>query len=298
MPITVQSACGRSFPLKDELAGKLVKCPECGEEIRVPGGASASISVKYQGLDPAFQRKKYLLRQKHMAISEKYYVWDEAGAMLLFVQRPVHFVRSCLALLGGMAALAVIAAGVIALGSMLEKDAAPWVMVPGIILAVAAMITVIILLAPKRHVYFYRDDTAKELLLKVDQDQKFAPIVATYTVRDPAGNVLAKLRKNYVYNIFRKRWYVLAPDGAVLCMIKEDSILLSLLRRVLGPAFGLLRTNFIYLKGDTDQLIGEFNRKMTLLDRYVLDLSHDFEGHLDPRIAVAAGVMLDTGERR
>jgi hypothetical protein len=69
-----------------------------------------------------------------------------------------------------------------------------------------------------------------------------------------------------------------------------------MLRRLLGPLFGLLRTNFVYLRGD--QMIGEFNRKMTLLDRYVLDMSADRNRHLDRRVALAVGVMLDTGERR
>jgi uncharacterized protein YxjI len=298
MPITVLSACGRSFPLKDELAGKLVTCPDCGENLRVPGGSEAPAPSRFPGLDPAFSRKKFLLRQKHMAISEKYYVWDEAGKTVMFVQRPAHFLKGLVAALGGLATLIGVIVAFVALSSLMGKEAGGAVMVAGFFVALAAMIVVIILLAPKRHVFFYRDDTAKELLLKVDQDQQFAPIVATYTVRDPAGTILAVLRKNYLYNIFRKRWYVLSPAGAILSVIKEDSIILSLLRRVLGPALGLLRTNFVFFKGESDHPIGEFNRKFTLLDRYVLDLTHDVDGHLDPRLAVAAGVMLDTGERR
>ena len=46
------------------------------------------------------------------------------------------------------------------------------------------------------------------------------------------------------------------------------------------------------------QILGEFNRKFTLLDRYVLDLTHDLQRTLDRRVALALGVMLDTGERR
>jgi hypothetical protein len=49
---------------------------------------------------------------------------------------------------------------------------------------------------------------------------------------------------------------------------------------------------------DKETLLGEFNRKFTLLDRYVLDLSRDRSNYLDRRIAIALGVMLDTGERR
>ncbi len=89
-----------------------------------------------------------------------------------------------------------------------------------------------------------------------------------------------------------------APDGTVLYMAKEDSIILSLLRRLVGPLLGFLRTNFIICRGDSDEVIGEFNRKFTILDRYVLDLKADRTRSLDRRVGLALGVMLDTGERR
>jgi hypothetical protein len=64
--------------------------------------------------------------------------------------------------------------------------------------------------------------------------------------------------------------------------------------------FGLLRTNFVIVDGSNPGglVLGEFNRKFTLFDRYVLDLSLDPTRSLDRRVAVALGVMLDTGERR
>jgi hypothetical protein len=75
---------------------------------------------------------------------------------------------------------------------------------------------------------------------------------------------------------------------------KEDSILLALVRRFFTRLVPLC---FIFcLPGG--QVVGEFNRKFTLLDRYVLDLSKDPSRALDRRVAVAMGVMLDTGERR
>jgi len=52
-------------------------------------------------------------------------------------------------------------------------------------------------------------------------------------------------------------------------------------------------------EGTTDGVvIGDFNRKLTLLDRYVLDLRQDPDRRLDRRVALALGIMLDTGERR
>src|SRR2546426_2183400 len=69
------------------------------------------------------------------------------------------------------------------------------------------------------------------------------------TVRDRAGRTMALLWKNYLYNIVRKRWYVKAPDGTTLYVAKEDSIILSLLRRFLGPLFGLVGSSAGQLPG-------------------------------------------------
>jgi uncharacterized protein YxjI len=150
----------------------------------------------------------------------------------------------------------------------------------------------------KRHITFYRDEAKRERLLEILQDKKIQLIIATFTVRDARGQKLARLRKNYLYNVFRKRWEIRTMAGQVAFVAKEDSIILSLLRRVLGPMFGLLRTNYVFLGSDGRSVLGEFKRKMTILDRYALDLKRDRQRKLDRRLALALGVMLDTGERR
>ena len=38
MPIKVTCQCGSSFAARDELAGRAVKCPNCDQPIRIPGG--------------------------------------------------------------------------------------------------------------------------------------------------------------------------------------------------------------------------------------------------------------------
>jgi uncharacterized protein YxjI len=163
---------------------------------------------------------------------------------------------------------------------------------------VAGAIAAGIAISAKRHVTFYRDQSKREKLLDILQDKKFQPITTTYTVRDARGRKLAKFGKNLLFNMIRKRWYVWGPDGRVLFLAKEDSVILSLLRRFLGPLFGILRTNFIILPAGTEDVIGEFKRKLTILDRYVLDMTSDPQHLMDRRIALALGVMLDTGERR
>ena len=153
-------------------------------------------------------------------------------------------------------------------------------------------------LSKKRHVTFYRDESRTQKMFDVLQDKKVQFPMRTYTVRDASGTPLATFKKNYLYNIVRKRWEMRSPNGSIICVAKEDSIILSLLRRVLGPLFGLLRTNFIITRGESDMVVGEFKRKFTILDRYVLDLSPDRRRDLDRRLGLALGVMLDTGERR
>jgi uncharacterized protein YxjI len=298
MSVRVICQCGTSYELKDEFAGKLVKCPQCGRENRVPGTGQP---VQVQA-DPVFDRDVFLLRQQLLRISEKYDVGDEKGNNIIYIERPAHLLRNLGAALAGIVA----AGAVIVLFMTIAEQTPPQSAARGIlavlavVLAIVALLGVGIPLSAKRHVTFYRDGSKRDRLIDVLQDKKFQPITMTYTVRDFRGKPLARLAKNWLYNLFRKRWYVYAPppDGRVLYLAKEDSVILSLLRRFLGPLFGLLRTNFIILRPDSEDVIGEFKRKFTILDRYVLDMSADPQRLMDRRVALALGVMLDTGERR
>jgi hypothetical protein len=152
-------------------------------------------------------------------------------------------------------------------------------------------------LARKRHITVYRDDSRREVLLKVLQDDRIQLFTASYTVAGPDGVKLARLYKNRLRNLLRKRWYCLAPGGERLFVAREDSMILSILRRFLLGFFGLLRTDFIFL-GKDETVLGEFDRRFTILDRYVLDLTADPLRSVDRRVALAMGVLLDTGEKR
>jgi len=295
MPVRVSCQCGTSFELKDEFAGRVVKCPQCGRPNRVPG---QPVAAQPQA-DPAFDRDLFLLRQQVLRISEKYDVADEQGNKIVFVERPAHLLRNLGAALAGIVAACMIGGVFAGLAALFTQSAL------GVLFASLAVIgflvglfVVGVGLSAKRHVTFYRDASKGQKLLEVLQDRKWQLITATYTVRDPSGRTLALLWKNYMYNLFRKRWYVKDASGKVQYVAKEDSVILSLLRRLLGPLFGFLRTNFIIARNGTEEVVGEFNRKFTILDRYVLDLRSDIKRSLDRRVALALGVMLDTGERR
>jgi hypothetical protein len=233
-----------------------------------------------------------------MSIQSKYEVWDDTGRPLFYIERPTYPMRTLLGY-----GTAVLAAGLAmsAVTAVVPEGFEP-VALPLAVLSYGIMVTVFMVvsmsLRPLRHVTIFRDETRRERLLEIRQDQRVAFLRRTYTVRLPDGTPLARLQKQYLHNLVRKRWYAYSPDGRLLAMAIEDSMILSLLRRVLGSLFGLLRTNFLLVRGTDEEVFGEFNRKYTVLDRYLLDLTADPARVFDRRVAVSLGVMLDSGERR
>jgi uncharacterized protein YxjI len=299
MPVVVSCRCRNTYTLKDEYAGKLVECPQCGA---VNKAGESTLTPKSQA-DAVFNRDVFLLRQK-VAINQKYQVSDEEGNALVYVERPTYFFWTILALFGAFVVTVVVLVALLAVVGVSSQgpngspppDSLAATFVP--LLAPVIFVVVAMALSKKRHVTFYRDESRTEKMFEVMQDKKVQFPTRTYTVRDASGTRLGSFKKNYLYNLFRKRWEMRSANGSIMCVAKEDSIILSLLRRVLGPMFGLLRTNYLITRGVGSTVLGEFKRKFTILDRYVLDLSADRRRDLDRRMAVALGVMLDTGERR
>jgi uncharacterized protein YxjI len=321
MPIPVNCQCGMSYTLRDQFQGQILKCRQCGTSMKVgaPGNGKSGVQSTPVAKSPAppnvtlnqamsnqrnsipdeaFSRDRFLLNQRVLAISEKYDVCDDEGNPILYIERPRHSLLNLLAAIIAMIVAIVVFSVGLLITSGLPTSLSGLMMILTVVGTFAVSFLVGILLSKKRHITIYRDKTKQEPLLKVLQDKKFEWFTATFTVRDAKNGDLARLRKNYFYDIFRKRWECYRPDGSLFCIAKEDSIELAILRRFLGTFYGLLRTNFIIVKDDSNYLLGQFDRKFTLFDRYVLDMSADSSQTLDRRIALALGVILDTGERR
>ena len=280
--------------MRQEFAGRLLECPTSLPHPRA-GPPPHRARTAAPDVDHAFDRDVFLLRERIFTITSKYEVWAEDGAPILYVERPTYPIRTLVAFLVAIVTTLLVTGWA---GAPLAREGSEGLLLLVFPLAAFVFVTVSMSLRPLRHVTIYRDESRREPLLRVLQDQRVAFLTRTYTIVTAAGDPLAKLRKTYLHNVIRKRWYVQSPAGAPMAMAIEDSMVLSLLRRVLGPFFGFLRTNFVFVRGQDDEVFGEFNRKFTLLDRYVLDLSADAERTFDRRIALALGVMLDTGERR
>jgi uncharacterized protein YxjI len=297
MPVTVTCGCSKTFSLKDEYSGRMVKCPGCGGSVRVREDTTPALTPDSEA-DPIFGRDVFLLRQQVLRINERYAVSDESGKPILFVERPAHFFRNLLAVLAAFLAAGTWAVALTSAADTLGSGTLSNILgIVGILGFFPVFLIVGMKLAKKRHVSFYTGEDKQVCVLEVLQDQKLHFINATFTVLAADGTVLARFRKNYLFNLIRRKWDVLDQSGKVVWVAREDSIILSLVRRVV-PFMGLLRTNFIFQRPGSDTVLGEFRRKMTILDKYALDLTADRTRAFDRRIAVALGVILDTGERR
>lgn len=253
-------------------------------------------------LETILTQSEFLINQKTFSIAEKYYITDHQESPILFVERPRHVVRNLgAALVAVIVGLIILVGFAVIVGSLHEQGQALLSNIACLVgLAVAALIyfAIALALSKKRHITFYQDDSKQAALFEIKQNNKIGFPTVTYTVRDGDGEVLADLEKNQLTNLFRKRWECFTPGRSRLMVVKEDSLVKALLRRIIGSFFGLLRTNFIFLDSTEAKLLGEFNRKLTLRDRYVLDMKDDTETVIDRRIALATGILLDTGERR
>ena len=179
MPVRIACSCGTSFELKDEFAGRLVKCPQCGREHRAPGTAVAA----QPQADPVFDRDIFLLRQQLLKISEKYDVGDEKGNNIIYVERPAHLLQNLGAILAAIAAFAVVFIVFTSVADETPPDssARAILVLLGTALSFIAAFAVGIPLSAKRHVTFYRDASKRERLIEVLQDKKWQPITNTYT---------------------------------------------------------------------------------------------------------------------
>lgn len=234
---------------------------------------------------------------------------DSNGEPIIYIERPVHYMKSCASILVFVISIVAAAitggiAGYTTRGALGAGNETSEIVALGVGFFAAAIVMIIgivftVMIYPKRHINIYSDKEKQHIILKVYQDQKFAVVNHRFTVADDSGNVLGVIRKNMLTDIFRKAWKVYDAAGEKLILLaREDSIIKSMLRRVMGPMLGLLRTNFVLLRPRSEEVLGEFNRKFTLRDQYVLDLSADTTREVDRRLAVALAILLDTGERR
>ena len=156
----------------------------------------------------------------------------------------------------------------------------------------------------RKNILVFGDDSKGELVLTISQEHLWEVFHRNYTVYDAHDQEIGRLSLNNSTTLFRRGWNITNPTGELIAKVKEDSVATSVIG--LGTAFIPLippfgaKTNFHFWAPDGSNVpsrIGafskKFNRKFSMFDRYVLDLSEDPDGRLDRRVALATGILLD-----
>lgn len=151
----------------------------------------------------------------------------------------------------------------------------------------------------KAHIGVYEDEAKTRKVLSVDQE-RFLAINAKFTVKDENGNLIGSMERAGWMSMLRRTWEVRGADGLPIVKAMEDSWWKAIMRRVpyLDIVGDLIRTNFVIVRPGTNEVIGEFIRRYSLTDKYVLDMTKDPQRTLDRRLCVALAIVLDNAEAR
>jgi tetratricopeptide (TPR) repeat protein len=275
-----------------------------GKNAGVPAQGTQPITQQGLPLGPLtaediFGRDRFYFSRK-WSVTERYYVFDEYGQHILFVEKPI-IARNFLASFFGI--IAAIGFFILSLMAFVPLMSPGMESVGGLLLATLISMVVSVIgagaimsgLEKKRRVIIYRDESKNEKFLEIIQETKVVIIRTVYTLFGPQGQVIAKFRRNHFIDNFRRIVKCIRPDGNIWFIAKEDSSWLAFLRRIL-PLEGLgiiILTNFNFILASTGRKAGEFNRTSAILDKHVLDLSEDQTKSLDRKAALACAVLLD-----
>ena len=150
----------------------------------------------------------------------------------------------------------------------------------------------------KAHIGVYEDEARSRKVLTLFQDAILA-VNLSFTVLDEREQPIASLKRQGWLSLLRRTWKIYDASGREIAQAHEDSWWKALARRIpyVEVVGDLIRTNFIVTRPDGHTL-GEFIRRYSFTDKYVMDMTADPSRTLDRRIVVALAVVLDNAERR
>lgn len=109
----------------------------------------------------------------------------------------------------------------------------------------------------------------------------------TYDITEAAsGQAVGAMKREGLKSLIRDEWTILDGSGAAVGKVQEDASALALLRRF----FPIIPQSFKVSLGD--QQVGTIKQRFSLF-RLVYDVDYTVgEGHIDPRLGIAAVVLL------
>ena len=148
----------------------------------------------------------------------------------------------------------------------------------------------------KEDISVFSDEASTRPVLRISARQVI-DFSAAYDVVDvTTGEQVGAIQRQGWRSLARDEWHFFSPlGGAPLAILQEDSLGRALLRRYLLHT--LLPLDY-HLASPTGGAIGSFHQRFNPL-RFVLELNLEGnDGQLDPRLAIAALVLLAAVEGR
>ena len=144
----------------------------------------------------------------------------------------------------------------------------------------------------RENITVYRDEAQTQPLLGI-QARQILDFSAAYDVVDQTtGQRVGAMRRKGFKSIVRDEWELLDTGDQVIGLLQEDSMLMALLRRFLS---NLIPQNYhLSVRGQPVAVFtGTWN---PFIVAHTVNLSANSGGALDPRLALAASVLLMTIE--
>ena len=162
-------------------------------------------------------------------------------------------------------------------------------------------------IAFKEKVTFYTDE-AKSGVAFTFRAEKVFDVHGRYIVEDANGTVIGMFKKEFKKSLLNSTWKVMDAEGNELFVVGESSMALALFRRFGGviPIVGdiielvvmLLKYHFVFMKPDSEESVGRYQKTTLFRDHYTLSLSDEAYSKSDWRVLAAFGVGLDALQSR
>ncbi|MEM9419358.1 MAG: hypothetical protein AAGA25_09965 [Planctomycetota bacterium] len=143
----------------------------------------------------------------------------------------------------------------------------------------------------KEDIRVYTDESLETEALVI-RTQSIFDIAGTYDVFDPIANeTVGAVKRKGLKSLLKDEWLILDAQGNEIGKVVEDSTLKAIVRRVVEAATLIIPSAYhVEIGGQTAAVFKQdFN---PFLRKFNLDFTHDTTDQLDPRLGIAAAILL------
>jgi uncharacterized protein YxjI len=160
-------------------------------------------------------------------------------------------------------------------------------------------------LAFKEKFNVYTDESKSQTAFELEARQVI-DLGARYDVRDPQGNILGTIGKDFKSSLLRSTWHIFRPgeENAPAIIVQERSQNLAIARRIWGflPYIGeipfFLKYHFDFIDPTSQNVVATYNKTTTMRDHYQLTIENESAVNIDWRVLVSLGIMMDAMQSR